>query len=168
MTARKATRHNRGRMLLFFTDAPFSHKKSVEPSYRSIDLSPQGIVLPKVQAHRHRNASRRHYAFFVLIRIKLGAYRSPMRVPPFRVEFLVAKKPLLDRVHPFQFLKSILDRCDCPYKPINVVHDDMSAQIARLFLDSNRMDVPLPAGSRSALLAWNIPEGFRPQCATRD
>jgi hypothetical protein len=33
-------------------------------------------------------------------------------VPPFRIEFLVAKKPLPDRVHPFQFLKSILDRCD--------------------------------------------------------
>jgi hypothetical protein len=55
-----------------------------------------------------------------------------MRVPHFRFEFLVAKKPLPDRVHPFQFLKSILDRCDCPYKLINVVHDDMSAQIARL------------------------------------
>jgi hypothetical protein len=38
-----------------------------------------------------------------------------MRVPPFRDEFLVAKKPLPDRVHPFQFLKPILDRCDFHY-----------------------------------------------------
>ncbi len=34
-------------------------------------------------------------------------------MPPFRIEeFLVAKKSLPDRVHPFQLLKPILDRCD--------------------------------------------------------
>lgn len=51
------------------------------------------------------------------------------RVPPFRVEFLVAKKSLPDRVHPFQLLKPILDRCDSMDKVTSAERSRIMARV---------------------------------------